>query len=929
MTGCRTATAFALVLAASVAACAPKGDALYQRAVASLAKGEVSAAVIDLKNLVESEPQNAKARALLAEASLQAGDVQTAEIEIFKARDLGAPADLTIGTECRVLSAKGEADKVLAQCDPAKAPADAKVRVLLARGDALVVLRRPVEAKEAYQQVTALQPANLDALLGLVTVAAQTEGMPAARALLEGAGKDVQQWPRYWLALGEVSGETGEYAAAEKAFNTAVTKAQAQGASLERLQGLAGVADAQLRQSKLAEAKATGESLARAAPDNLGIKLLRGRIAAATGDFEAARTLLEDVLSKQPGNADARTVLGMVNLQQGNLGQAEMNFANVVANNPSNVRAQRLLAETRSRLQTPQQTLEALKPALEQNPDPSLLAMAGRLSVASGDRKQGVAYLSQATARQDAMPAPELQLEIASGFLAAGEVDRAIEMLRVLPRSTGTGSGYQREYLLITALLRKGDKDAAVAEAKALLERSGNDPVVRNLVAGAYAAAGQPDAGREQLQQALKLKPTDVDSMLNLARIDLSEGETAAAEAEFRKVLDVDPKNLSATMGAALAAGAGGDKAGAERWLLKATADHPDSLEATLALVRFYVGNNSFPKAKALLDAQVKAVPNNPAIINMRGMVQMGSRDGAGAIQSFTDAARLAPNEPDYTMNLARAKLVVGDAKGGLAVMDSFLASNPKSLLALQLAAAIALQGREVEKAAGYVERLERMDPGSPATDRMEGDLAMAQKRYKDALAAYRRAGTKGNDSALVIAEYSAGRMAQDPNPMKVVEDWIVLHPEDSRAVVIVAEAKRQAGNADAAIALYERSLAKVPKDPVLLNNLAVLYQEKGDPRALETGRRAYSAMPNSAPFMDTYGWILVDAGQLDEAQRLLKAAVDAVPQAGEIRYHYAAALAKAGKADDALGQVQQALKGELSPAVRTDAQKLLRQLSK
>jgi Tfp pilus assembly protein PilF len=155
------------------------------------------------------------------------------------------------------------------------------------------------------------------------------------------------------------------------------------------------------------------------------------------------------------------------------------------------------------------------------------------------------------------------------------------------------------------------------------------------------------------------------------------------------------------------------------------------------------------------------------------------------------------------------------------------------------------------------------------------------------------------------------------------------VHPEDTRAVAIVAEERRRSGNADGAITLYERGLEKAPNDPVLLNNLAVLYQDKGDPRAVELARHAYELMPKAASIMDTYGWILVGTGQFDEAQRLLRAALDAAPRSSEIRYHYAVALAKAGKTDEARTELQQAVGGELPPAVRTDAQKLLKQLSK
>jgi tetratricopeptide (TPR) repeat protein len=280
-------------------------------------------------------------------------------------------------------------------------------------------------------------------------------------------------------------------------------------------------------------------------------------------------------------------------------------------------------------------------------------------------------------------------------------------------------------------------------------------------------------------------------------------------------------------------------------------------------------------------------------------------------------------------MNLARARLLTGDPKGALAVMDQFLASNARNVMALQLATAIALQGHDIEKAAGYVERLRQAAPDSPATDRYEGDLAMAQKRYKDALASYRKAGEKGQDRGLVLAQYAAARLAGDPSALKVVEDWVAAHPGDSRAVIVVAESRHAAGNRDSAISLYEQGIAASPKDVVMLNNLAVLYQEKGDPRAADVGQRAYNLAPNSPQVADTYGWILFDTGRLDESIRLLDAASRAAPNAGEIQYHYGAALAKAGRKEEAVGPLRKALAGELPPAVRTDAQKLLRQLSK
>lgn len=918
----------AAVTALMLAGCSPSGDALYQRAMESLQKGQVGAAQIDLKNLVQSQPENARARAALARANLRAGDVLAAELDVAKAKQLGAPLDLTLGTECLVLSMRGQADKILQDCVADKVQGDARADVLFARGQAMLANGRPDEAVAEFRAAAAARPDNLDALLGLAAVPARSGDVVKARAILGEASPRIRENARYWYVVGQMAGLAGDLAGAEAGFRKAIEAAAKQGLPSERLQALAGLAEAQLQRGAIEDAQRTGDELGKLGLDIGAIKVLRARIATAAGKLDQARTLLEDVLSAEPGNAAARTQLGLVNLREGNLGQAEMNFANVVANDPRNIQAQRLLAEARLRLQSPRATLDAMKPALEQNPDPALLAMAGRLSLAGGDRQQAVAYLSQATARSEAGASPGVQLEIASGFVAAGEYEKAVELLRTLPRSTA-GSGYQREYLLIAALMRKGDKDAAIAEARAVLESSGNDPAARNLVAAAYTAAGQPDAGRAQLEQALKDKPNDVATLLSLARLDLAEGKTGDAEARFRKVLEIDDKNLDATTGAALAAGARGDKEGAERWLIKASNDHPQAVGPKVALVQLYLANGSTPKAKALVDAALKASPDNAVLVNLRGLVQMSSRDAPAAIDSFNEARRLAPNEPDFTFNLARARALAGDTPGALAPLDEFLRNSPGHVAALQLAVMISLQGGQAEKAAGYVERLRQAAPSSPVTERLEGDVALAQKRYKDAVQSYRKAGEKERDTGLVLAEYKAASLAGDPAALKRVEEWVALHPEDGAAVVIVAEARREAGKRDAAIDLYEKGLARSPNSAVMLNNLAVLYQDKGDARAVDTARRAYELMPKSAAMMDTYGWALFGDGKVAEALPILEGAAKALPGVGEIQYHYAAALAGAGRKDDALEALRKALAGDLPPAVRTDAQKLLKQLSK
>ena len=222
----------------------------------------------------------------------------------------------------------------------------------------------------------------------------------------------------------------------------------------------------------------------------------------------------------------------------------------------------------------------------------------------AGDREQGLAYLAQASAQTAATGAsaasPDVQLEVASSYLVAGDLDRALEVLESMPQ--GGATDYQREYLLMRALLRKGETDKAVTEAQGAGRAVGHRSRGAQSRGGVFAAAGQPDAAREQFNEALKLKPNDPEALLHLGRLDLAEGKPADAEANFRKVLEADPKNLLATLGMAVAVGAQGNQKEAEKWLQKAVADHPDSVDAQLALAQFYLGTRDFGKARAVID---------------------------------------------------------------------------------------------------------------------------------------------------------------------------------------------------------------------------------------------------------------------------------------------------------------------------------------
>jgi cellulose synthase operon protein C len=244
--------------------------------------------------------------------------------------------------------------------------------------------------------------------------------------------------------------------------------------------------------------------------------------------------------------------------------------------------------------------------------------------------------------------------------------------------------------------------------------------------------------------------------LVNLARLDLAQGKPAAAEPSFKRILEKDPKNLLATLGMAATAGAGKDAAAAEKWLVKASADHPESAEAQLALAQYHLAANDLAKAKAVVDKATKANPQNAGLANARGLVLLGTRDVPARHSEFwrSGAARTASGR------LQAEPRPRADSRQG---HERRAGDNRRRIEEQPEAAARTRVGSDREPAVGrsrasdgLCERLRQAAPDSQVSNQIEGDLAMAQKRYKEALGFYEKADPAGQNRNIVIARYVA-----------------------------------------------------------------------------------------------------------------------------------------------------------------------------
>src|SRR5690606_11053905 len=102
------------------------------------------------------------------------------------------------------------------------------------------------------------------------------------------------------------------------------------------------------------------------------------------------------------------------------------------------------------------------------------------------------------------------------------------------------------------------------------------------------------------------------------------------------------------------------------------------------------------------------------------------------------------------------------------------------------------------------------------------------------------------------LQAFAAAQRGGDSMPEATLLTWLAEHPRDVKVNLALGLYGLQTNNHDQAIASYETVVEVQPDQADALNNLAWLYDQRGDDRALPHAERAYAAAPDNPAIADT-----------------------------------------------------------------------------
>lgn len=885
---------------------------------------EYRAAVIDAKKVLLEEPQNVDARVLLGRASLEAGDVLTATIELRRATELGInPAEIATDLG-RALLAQGKYDEVVAEIDPALIHSGAdRTLILRIRGDAYLGMGEPGLARDAYEAVLVEDSHNREALLGVVQCYVDERNLTPARETLNRVfDVDVNYIPA-WISSGTVSTLMQDLGRAEADFTRAADLADHAEDVAAGMVALYGLADTQLAVGFQEKAQLTHARMQLISVEDSRTLVISARLAAADARWMDAQRDLQQVLLRNPDNKLALFLLGSVHKASGNLEQAEMYLSAAVTKMPNNSVARGLLAETRLALNRTNEAQEALAPLISgDRANVATLSMSAAINLRSANFGDATEILNNGIAANPGEPGLRLQLAYAQ-FLA-GDADRAAIALRNVSTIPNDQDEFQRDVLSVLIELADGKLPAGMENARAIVSRWPDRAAAYNLLGFVLAVSERNGAARQSFETARKLAPDNTGALWFLAQLDEADADFDSAMRRYQTIIKLQPQNKGAMISAAKTAEKQEKFAEARSWLRRAIAIDPTDVTARKAFGSSLLAAQDYSAAERVFSELLDISASEAQVLNLLGIAQLFGGKHPDAEKSFKRALKFDGTNPDYRLNLAKSQAVQGFYPAAISTIEEpgvdFLQHVPTGIMLATLKAGTGKLDEAIE-IAGH---LGELHPDVAAPRALLGELLSRAGNHVAASVAYDDALNLENSRANAIRATQVRNQAKMPDSTEPLVAYLQQRPLDSEARIYLAQAYQSEGMLEEAKAQYANIIEHSPDNFVALNNLAWIYHQTDDLRAETMARRAFHLRPKNGSVVDTLGWILASKGEYKDGIGYLRDAVKLEDGRVEVRYHLAAALAASGSAGEARDILQDILSIQRNFASREEAQTLL-----
>jgi len=513
------------------------------------------------------------------------------------------------------------------------------------------------------------------------------------------------------------------------------------------------------------------------------------------------------------------------------------------------------------------------------------------------------------------------------------EPDKAKSILESLQQSEI--SSKRAHYLEILELLKQNKLEEAGNKITDFLKNHPDEADYYNLQALLETLKKDPIAAQQNYDKAIRLAPKNMLALLGSAKLALDQGQLDKARDYANKALAINDKTINAYLMLADIAYKQKNNAEVEKLLLtakdKASDDIKLEIEVIKSLGKFYALQKQPEKILSLCDDLVRRYPSNTMALEMLAQAQLFNNQKALAEQSLQKIINLDKQDINSRLLLARLLSEYPDKdKETLALLDEATKIDPDKPEAMVFKTAYLIKRQQYPEALALAHKLDQQFPKLVLGKLLLGDTYLAQKQYEKANEHYQLAyKAQPNDKILLIIADLFIIQKKSNEAIKLLNEALVKAPKDLAIHFKLATIYQQQNDSKLAEAHYDAMLIEQSDNVIALNNLAILYAQKNDPRALDLAKRAYDKAPESAAILDTYGHMLIKQNQANEGLKLLEKAISLAPKQNDVQLHLAEAYVSTNNTAKAIAILESLVNTDLEFSEKKAALSLLESLKK
>lgn len=868
-------------------------DDLLDEARQYRSEGRVSESIIQLKNALQEQPSNAEAHALLGGVYMDLGDTPRAEVQLTRARDLGASAEEWLKPLLMAWLSLGRNQDVLRTVEDLPEGMDPRVRAdaLALAGRAHLALERPEDAARAFQDAVALSSDSALAHVGIGRVAFLNGDIETAAASAERAlAADPEEPDAIYLA-GDVATRQGRLEEALPLYR-----------SLKERYPLNPFVRIPLTQvlvqsGNLDEAE---EELAWVLGRVQGLPVahyLKGLIAYRKGDLAAADAQLSEGLALQPNSVDMQMLAGLAKYGLGQDEQAVRLLESFGSRPDSPTEVRLALGSSLLRLGRSEQAYTVLASVSEAVADNAeAVALLGQAAQQAGNLEEASALLGRA---MELAPDDSRVIgQLAVVFSEMGREQQAMELLQKAFEANPTDTRTRSLYFAI--LLRADRLDRALEMAKEVQAIAPDEAVGYTMAGLAQIALRDSEAAEASFREALKRDPAATDAAGNLASILLMNDRDDEARDLMVGVHERSPRDYDIIMRLARMATERGNIDDARTWLQLAIEADPEAVEPRVRNAALMIDEKRYEPALATVLPLLNTHPRDPRVLRAVALARLGTEEVSAALGALQTLVEVEGNEGNYRL-LSSVAAQAGDRVLLMRSLERLVQLAPSDPQPKVTLAEMYMQDHRPFDAAPLVKAAAEVAPEDPKVIEQQARLQLEEDHDKGTeFLRSRLTGMETKPRNLVIllahAEFREDRQAG----VTRVSQWLADNPEDAEARFLLSTWQMGLQDWSGARESLRLLTEAQPSNWIARNNYAYALLKAGElEAALEQAKVARTHGGDRPEVMDTEGEVRLALGQAPEAELLFRRAA-AQSSKPAYRLNLAEALVKQNKTDEA-----------------------------